>query len=426
MITSPQNGFDVVVLSLSLQSLASIAVRYNMSIEEAAERLASFFHDLGVDYVLDIAVARHICLVESARELAEQRKRPQGAKTLLSSFCPGFVCYAEKSQGEVLVPLLSRVKSPQQIMGLLVKTRLGHIVGRTTESVEPKRIYHVTLMPCYDKKLEASRLDNRIVNGQGETPEVDCVITPIEVDMLLQHKQVEALTSLPRRKLDLLFGDLNQHRSATFLSHVGTGSGGYADNLFRYLALEHLKLSREQSSAVLDSFNWKTVRNNDYLELKLYENGTNDNNGDKNQKVLLSFAILQGFRNVQNLVSKVKRKTLDYDYVEVAACPKGCLNGGAQLRPDKADVSASELFDQVNRLYQELPKCDAQLDDPIDGAESLEGDIEHKLSVHDVDQYDVFNRHLYRHLDIDHTLRTNMRTQFKAIEKTFNILNSNW
>lgn len=85
----------------------------------------------------------------------------------------GWVCYAEKTHGSLVIPHISTTKSPQQIMGSLVKDHLACELGRTPDS-----IYHVTLMPCYDKKLEASRED--FTNQQLHTRDVDCVITASE------------------------------------------------------------------------------------------------------------------------------------------------------------------------------------------------------------------------------------------------------
>lgn len=85
----------------------------------------------------------------------------------------GWVCYAEKTHGNLIIPHISTTKSPQQIMGSLVKDHLAHQMGKTPDSV-----YHVTLMPCYDKKLEASRED--FFNQKLQTRDVDCVITASE------------------------------------------------------------------------------------------------------------------------------------------------------------------------------------------------------------------------------------------------------
>lgn len=82
----------------------------------------------------------------------------------------GWVCYAEKTHGNFILPHISVTKSPQQIMGSLVKYHLAEIMG-----LLPEQVYHVTVMPCYDKKLEASRED--FYNQQRKTRDVDCVIT---------------------------------------------------------------------------------------------------------------------------------------------------------------------------------------------------------------------------------------------------------
>ena len=88
--------------------------------------------------------------------------------------------------------------------------------------------------------------------------------------------------------------------------------------IFRFMA-------RTEFGAELESLSYKSLKNSDFREIKLEREG----------KVLLKFAIANGFRNIQNLVQKLKRKRCDYDFVEILACPSGCLNGGAQLRPEE-------------------------------------------------------------------------------------------
>ena len=73
----------------------------------------------------------------------------------------------------------------------------------------------------------------------------------------------------------------------------------------------------------IDDVEYKILKNSDFQELSLMEEGQ--------VKPKLSFAIANGFRNIQNLVQKMKRKRCGYDFVEVMACPSGCLNGGAQV-----------------------------------------------------------------------------------------------
>lgn len=82
----------------------------------------------------------------------------------------GWVCYAEKTHGSYILPYIATTKSPQQIMGSLIKQWI---------QVKDKQIYHVTVMPCYDKKLEASRPD--FFDEKTQSRDVDCVITASEI-----------------------------------------------------------------------------------------------------------------------------------------------------------------------------------------------------------------------------------------------------
>ena len=96
---------------------------------------------------------REACLVASADEVQQSIASPaQGQKKpVLTSACPGWICYAEKKDQHIL-PHLSKLKSPQALTGTLVKSILAKKFG-----VPPERIWHMAVMPCFDKKLEASR-----------------------------------------------------------------------------------------------------------------------------------------------------------------------------------------------------------------------------------------------------------------------------
>lgn len=83
------------------------------------------------------------------------------------------MCYAEKTHGSYILPYISTTKSPQQIMGSLIKQWVRHRIGK-------RSIYHVTVMPCYDKKLEAARDD--FFDKETQSRDVDCVITASELN----------------------------------------------------------------------------------------------------------------------------------------------------------------------------------------------------------------------------------------------------
>jgi iron only hydrogenase large subunit-like protein len=121
------------VLSIAPQSIASLASSISsasstpVSLHVVLRRVRAFCKSkLGFEHVFDTTFARHIALLEHAREFDERKRGVAGAGKLpmLASACPGWVCYAEKTHGEML-PFIARTKSPQQVMGTLVKQWMG-------------------------------------------------------------------------------------------------------------------------------------------------------------------------------------------------------------------------------------------------------------------------------------------------------------
>ncbi|XP_011862124.1 PREDICTED: probable cytosolic Fe-S cluster assembly factor AGAP009023 [Vollenhovia emeryi] len=323
-----------IIVSLSVQPVLSLAQRYELTPEQTLCKLAGFFCRLGADAVLDMTVADDFVLLEAAKEFVERYKaNKEGVKSqipMLSSSCPGWVCYAEKTHGNFILPHISVTKSPQQIMGSLVKYHLAEMMGLT-----PEQIYHVTVMPCYDKKLEASRED--FYNQQRKTRDVDCVITSIELEQMLSEEGL-ALNEIDDGDIKQPFGSYDEKTGSRLWSHSGSGSGGYADFIFRYAA----KSLFDEDNVTVD---FKNLRNPDFREAEF----------KRDDQVLLKFAIINGFRNIQNIVQKMKRGKCVYDYVEIMACPCGCLNGGAQVRPD-GNVQPRELASTLENMYRELPQ----------------------------------------------------------------------
>nr|XP_054499362.1 cytosolic iron-sulfur assembly component 3 isoform X3 [Agelaius phoeniceus] len=271
----------LVVVSVSPQSRASLAARCKLGLLETAQKLTTFLKGLGVHHVFDTTFSRNFSLLESQQEFVRRFQRQaedKKALPMLASACPGWICYAEKTHGSFIIPHISTTKSPQQVMGSLVK---GYFAEQ--QHLPPDRIYHVTVMPCYDKKLEASRPD--FFNQEYQTRDVDCVITTGEVLKLLEQEGV-SLSDVDPSPLDTM--------------------------------------------------------NKDFQEVTLERDG----------QVLLHFALAYGFRNIQNLVQKLKRGKCPYHYVEVMACPSGCLNGGGQIKLE--GESSKEELQQVERLYESL------------------------------------------------------------------------
>ncbi|KAI0391370.1 iron only hydrogenase large subunit domain-containing protein [Xylariaceae sp. FL0594] len=292
----------------------------------------------GFAWVADTNAARAACLVLSAQEAIEGKI----AKPILTSSCPGWVCYAEKTHPHVL-PHISRIKSPQALMGTLLKTTLSRTLG-----ISPDRIWHLAVMPCFDKKLEASReeLTDSVWNGNGQpgrgVRDVDCVITSKEVLMLTESRSLDFF-SLPRTPItnapfpDPTVGEFvfPSYKTGQAAPAAGT-SGGNLYFTLQYIASQHPGSQIETIRG----------RNADVAEFSV-----KSASGD----VLFRAARYYGFRNIQNLVRKMrptrpsrmpggktvgprrpagKSTGLEFDYVEVMACPGGCTNGGGQIKVD--------------------------------------------------------------------------------------------
>ncbi|KAK0153121.1 Cytosolic Fe-S cluster assembly factor NARFL [Merluccius polli] len=329
----------VVVVSVSPQSRASLAARFGMSSSETGRRLTSFFKGLGVHHVFDTGFSRTFSLLESQQEFLERFQRREQDKTalpMLTSSCPGWICYAEKTHGEFILPYISTTRSPQQMMGSLVK---DYFAGK--QGLSPRQIYHVAVMPCYDKKLEASRPDFYL--EEEESREVDLVITSGEVLSMLEQEKV-ILNEVEMAPLDELFSNMSGNE---LLSHAGGGSGGYLHHVF-------INTAKQLFGEEVKELTYKTLKNKDFQEVTLEKDGV----------VLLRFATSYGFRNIQNLVQKLKRGKSPYHFVEVMACPSGSLNGGGQLKA-LPNQTSKELLQQVEQIYMadmpSIPEEDARV-----------------------------------------------------------------
>ncbi|RDW94159.1 iron-sulfur cluster assembly protein NAR1 [Aspergillus mulundensis] len=405
----------VFVASVSPQVRASLAATYGISEKEANHMIQQFLsgpnglraggkHGSGFNWVVDTNTLREAVLVLTADEVSESLtgvtadgltapKRP-----ILSSACPGWICYAEKTHPFIL-PHLSRLKSPQALAGTLLKTAISKKLG-----VPASRIWHLSIMPCFDKKLEASREEltdaawNRLSSGESHTPvrDVDCVITSRELLSLasargisLPNLPLESLPdslrlSFPDPELDaFLFSKISLSRQTIA---AGT-SGGYLHNVL--LTFQ----ARNPGSKIVT----QRGRNADVVEYTLMSPGG---------EPILKAARYYGFRNIQNLVRKLKParvsrlpgakaptataggrrqpmsrngaaagSSMDYAYVEVMACPGGCTNGGGQIRIEdarqfNAQHDAAEVSEASKPSPHEQRSWLARVDEAYYSAES--------------------------------------------------------
>ncbi|GLJ22068.1 hypothetical protein SUGI_0413640 [Cryptomeria japonica] len=340
-----------VIVSISPQSRASLATYYGLTPLQVFKKLTGFLKSLGVKAVFDTSCSRDLSLIESCVEFVKRYKgqfkggveQLKSSLPMLASACPGWICYAEKTLGSYILPYISTTKSPQQAIGTIIKHHVCKKMGLTTE-----KVYHVTIMPCYDKKLEAARDDFIFsVERQGETgqeaagprvSEVDCVLTSGEMLDLFKAKNIDFM-SLEEAPLDRLLTNVD---GEGHLYGVRGGSGGYAETIFCHAAKQIFEKDIE------GPLEFKILRNSDFREVSLEVNGQS----------VLKFALCYGFRNLQNIVRKIKAGKCEYHFVEVMACPAGCLNGGGQIKPKKGQ-SMKDLIQSLERSYlQEILVAD--------------------------------------------------------------------
>ncbi|KAL9277934.1 hypothetical protein ACSQ67_024843 [Phaseolus vulgaris] len=369
------NSGKAVIVSLSPQSRASIALHFGISPIQAFKKLTRFFKSLGVKAIFDTSCSRDLTLVESCAEFITRYRqnelvddeRSKSSLPMIASACPGWICYAEKQLGSFVLPYISSVKSPQQTVGVIIKNCVCQELGLRVICIvkelnncfnRPEEVYHVTVMPCYDKKLEAARDDfvfqseSHVEGHEDEInmiSEVDSVLTTGEVLELIQSKEVD-FKSLEETPLDKLLTNINEEGC---LYGVRGSSGGYAETIFRYAA--KTLFGRQ----IDDSLTFRNIRNSDFQEVTL-EASSSEVEG----KTVLKFALCYGFRNLQNIVRKLKTGKCDYHFLEIMACPSGCLNGGGQIKPNSGQ-SPKELSQLLESVYMETVLAASPFDNPI-------------------------------------------------------------
>ena len=395
-----------VLVSISPQSLTALAHEFHLTPLACAKKLTTFFLELGCIGLADTTPALDMALIEAQEEFIQRYRYNQSPVAssssassqssssskntvspssssplpILASECPGWICYCEKTQTVDTLSHVSSVRSGQAIMGALLK----HWWCTQVRAIRPEELFHTTVMPCYDKKLEGSRDDFYI--RQFETRETDCVLTTGEVADLIRERGVN-LTELKETPLDTNFWHVNQDQTVLYRSIDVGGSGGYAELLYRYAA----KRLFGRVIPADEPLPYQSGRNPDFRELTLTVDGKN----------VLNFALAYGFRNIQNLVRKMKTKkagkitlpstsvqldelngthtptssdvsgtvslpfgTGGYHFVEVMACPSGCLNGGGQIKA--VDIrSQKQLVHDLDDIYHQQRQVCHPEENPI-------------------------------------------------------------
>lgn len=279
-------------------------------------KLVSALKKMGFDAVHDTNFSADLTIVEEANELIERIKN-KGTLPMFTSCCPGWVNFFERFYPE-MEDHLSSCKSPQQMHGAITKTYYAEKIG-----VDSKNIKMISIMPCTAKKFEKTRKEM----SDNPFPDVDQVLTTREFGKLCKHLAID-VKDLDDSEFDPSLGE-SSGAAALF-----GNTGGVMEAALR-TAYEKATGKR------LEKVEFDQVRG-----YKWIKEGSIDINGTE-----IRFAVAHGLANARKLVEEVKAGKSKYHFIEIMACPGGCIGGGGQPRPTSVKV--------INKRLEGLYKLDS-------------------------------------------------------------------
>ena len=272
---------------------------------------------LGFDKVFDTNTGADFTIMEEANEFVE-RFTQNGVLPMITSCSPGWVKYIEMNYPELL-PHLSTCKSPHQMFGALVKTYFAQ-----KEGIDPNKIYMVSVMPCIAKKFERQREEMK----NEELYDVDNVITTRELSRMIKQANIEF------EKLE----------DSTFDNPMGEATGAAA--IFGTTGgVMEAALGTAQDTLTgqnLEKIDFEQVRGGDGIKRATV------NIAGKDVKVVAA----SGLANAQKIMEEIKSGKADYQFVEIMACPGGCVMGGGQpIKSSKVRANIDVRAKRASALY---------------------------------------------------------------------------
>ncbi len=324
--------------------------------EEATEgRMVSALRELGFDYVFDTDFAADLTIMEEGTELVERLTNPGDyAWPMFTSCCPGWVRFVKQSYPEFM-PNLSSAKSPHQMFGTVSKTYFADKVL----DVDRKRIFVVSIMPCVAKKYEAGvpELDDAETGA-----DIDAVLTVREFDRMIRAFGIDAKALDPNATFDDPLG------LSTGAAVIFGRTGGVMEAALRTAGL----LVTGEVLPLEDCDLTECTPNVPWTEKKFTI-------GDSTLRI----AVASGLGNTRALLDAVKNGDVEYDFIEIMACPGGCVGGGGQpiafnqeLHTERAQVIRGLDNTMPMRMSHENPAVQKLYDDYL---EKPCGHVAHEL-----------------------------------------------
>ncbi len=301
----------VVVAQVAPAVRAAWGEALGLPLEEATVgKIMDSLKRLGVDYVFDTSFSADLTIMEEGTEFLERfTKGELKLRPMFTSCCPGWIRFI-KSQYPHLVPQLSSAKSPQQMFGAVMKTYFAESIG-----VAPEDIFTVSVMPCVAKKGESNM---ELFYKEYAGHDTDIVLTTRELTRMIRSAHIDPKT-LVDRECDPL---MKEYSGAGVIFGA---TGGVMEAALR--SAHYLVTGRNPEP---DAF--KIVRSPAFgtgvieAEVKL---------GDATVRA----AVVSGLGNTRKLIEAIEHGEVHYDFVEVMACPGGCVGGGGQPIHDGEELA---------------------------------------------------------------------------------------
>ena len=278
------------------------------------KRMVAAIRSLGVDYVFDTDFSADLTIMEEGSELVERIKAGKQGP-MFTSCCPGWVSFVSKRYPKYLRNL-STAKSPQQMFGAMAKTYFAQKKG-----IDPHNICSISIMPCVSKKREASL---SYMRSAGAGQDVDIVLTTREFVRMIRAEHIN-----PKFLKDQPFDSpLGESTGAGVIFGV---TGGVMEAALRtaYAVAEGHNSDPNAFQAV------RGEKGRREAEFRI---------GDKT----LHTCTVSGLGNAEELMQDIINGRVSYDFVEVMACPGGCVGGGGQPIHDGCELA----YGRGSRLYQ--------------------------------------------------------------------------
>ena len=280
-------------------------------------KMVSALKHLGFDKVFDTNTGADFTIIEEGNEFLERFKN-NGVLPMITSCSPGWVKYIEMNYPE-LIPHLSSCKSPHQMFGALIKTYFAE-----KEKIDPAKIFVVSVMPCIAKKFERTRDD---MQGAGYD-DVDAVLTTRELARMIKQAHIN-FVDLEDNKFDSPMGE------ATGAGAIFGVTGGVMEAALR-------TVQEKVTGNAFEKLEYESIRGMDGIK-----RAEVDMNGTKVKVVVAS-----GLKNAQIIMEEIKSGKADYQFVEIMACPGGCIMGGGQpIRTSKERSTIDIRGKRASALY---------------------------------------------------------------------------